>query len=68
MIDQVTIGTTPPAEWKRATARKNHCGRNLFVGPGTCKLWWEGCPEKKAPDCFNRFCRTLTPEQQEIAG
>ena len=34
--------------------RTKICARDINAGPGTCKYWWEGCPEK-ASHCFSRF-------------
>lgn len=43
-----------PAEWKRPPWREGRksCGRDPEAGPGTCKLWWEGCPKGEKRGCY----------------
>lgn len=28
------------------------CARDPNAGPGSCGLWWEGCPKGEARGCF----------------
>lgn len=47
------------ATWSRRRVRPGMktCGRDPEAGPGTCKLWWEGCPNAEKKNCYQRWWR-----------
>lgn len=44
------------------------CSRSIDAGPGSCRYWWETCPDK-VRHCFSRFVRanggTIERDQAE---
>jgi|GEM_PF-4178508 hypothetical protein len=40
--------------WSYRPVRKGAktCGRDPQAGPGTCRLWWEGCPKAEQRNCY----------------
>jgi hypothetical protein len=47
--------------WPRPTGRRA-CGRDPYAGPGSCSLWWEGCPKAEDRGCYQAYVR------RELAG
>jgi hypothetical protein len=54
MSDQGELSLTQSSKWSRVKYREGRktCGRVPEGGPGTCKLWWEGCPKGEKRNCY----------------
>ncbi|OCC01744.1 hypothetical protein BA190_27675 [Labrys sp. WJW] len=51
-IAQLSLDLPPTAlQWTTPKGR-GKCSRDPAAGPGTCWLWWEGCPKAEKRDCF----------------
>lgn len=48
--DQLALALTPA--WTRSGTGRKFCSRNPDAGPGSCWLWWEGCPKAEKAGCY----------------
>lgn len=50
-LDMFAPATPPPPPPKPGLTP---CARDPERGPGTCWLWWDGCPKAKKRGCLAR--------------
>ena len=49
---------TPAPVWRPPEKGRRICGRDPAAGPGTCWLWWEGCPKGAERGCYQIWAKS----------
>ncbi len=58
MSEQLELAVTAPQlAWSRPKGR-HACGRDPMAGPGSCALWWEGCPKAEKRGCYRLWAKS----------
>lgn len=52
---QMDLQLPEPDEWVRPIGKKKACTRDPDAGPGSCWLWWEGCPKPEKIGCYQHW-------------
>lgn len=60
--EQQELPLADPNVWRPPSGKGKRCGRDPASGPGTCKLWWEGCPKAEERGCYQHWFHKIRPK------